>query len=304
MHDTLDVHFNEFLESFSRIQLLKSAIDQSANAEFRRIESNEKILELQGKSNQIASIHNMFYKRLDGQHIFYDFQTRRNEELLQDLRHHLNKQYSWLLAEAFEVFETLINATYAQIGFNDPSQWSPKELKQKIPQSPISHDYEWFLSRAGMQRNISNKMTCIRNALPKLSTLELKNSYEINFRFVISLIENLRHVIIHNGGKIKSESAFVSKILRSSGVSRAGAQGDLALKHIKSFINQSEDGHAAITMLDISTDQPMMHLSRLNTTLNWLLAYGDFVAKGVSKKCADLSHHKHFTSNRNDASMN
>ena len=54
------------------------------------------------------------------QDFFYGYKERRLEDQKRAVWRHKNKQYQWLLAEAYELFEDFIESAYGFAGFYRP----------------------------------------------------------------------------------------------------------------------------------------------------------------------------------------
>lgn len=263
------------LRGFGKLELLASAIKTAA--------ARERGVQLESKKNMAAagvgdipvSGHNMAYRALrTGSPVFYGYHEQSVDEVLEYLVIYTNKQYQWVLVEAFEYFEDFVEVCYAHLGFKKPSAWSPKDLKE-MPPSAID-DYGWFLDQAQKKKKggIHAKLNLFRSALPGFSVLEANNAHRVDFRFSIPLIEHLRHVVVHNGGRVRDERKFADRVFSAAGIQNNGKFDEEKLKELRYFLARQQHG-VEVNLLESplsSSGQP--YFDRLGLVLGRLLAYG------------------------------
>ena len=146
--------------------------------------------------------------------LFYDAKTgearsifgRREisvEDRMKAVVLHKNKQYQWLLVEAYEAFEDYIEDVYAYAGLIDKNLWPCRHFGN-ISLSELSNkDFNWFRNKIDTIRNKDSISNQFRKVFSNIEEIETKNELNINLKLTIVLIENLRHIIVHKGGMRK-----------------------------------------------------------------------------------------------------
>ena len=94
---------------------------------------------------------------------------------------------------------------------------------------------------------------------------------------MIALIEQLRHVIVHNGGRVKSKDSFIEKLRSKTGTLNGGAPSRNLVAETETFLGERE-GHTYVLLLDMqSSALPFAYTSRIGRLTNILLAYAGFI---------------------------
>lgn len=273
----MDDQYKKFLSSISEVELLSRQVKSSTEKEYRSMVEAHQSLIRNKLEQHSSSLHNMAFRSLtNGELIFYDHKDLDFDQRVKDLIHRRNKHYLWLLAEAFEHFENLIELMYAHIGHREPSAWPSKETKGETPAALAAKPFEWFLKKSELNKKLSVKLECIRKRFPSLTATEKSNYFDIDFRFTICLIEMLRHIIVHNSGKIIDYQKFVARTFEQAGMSNNGNHDPQKLQLINNFV-ATDGGAHRIVMLEVQDQGTPFHKSRISSMINWLLAYADHI---------------------------
>lgn len=273
----MDAQYKKFLSNIAEVELLSRHVKSSADKEYRSmVEIHQSLVENELEQYS-SSLHNMAFRSLtNGELIFYNHRDLDFDQRVKDLINRRNKNYLWLLAEAFEHFEDLIELIYAHIGHRDPSAWSSKETKGETPATLAAKPFEWFLQKSESNKKLNAKLECIRKRFPSLISTEKSNHFGIDFRFAICLIEMLRHIIVHNGGRIIDYQKFVARTFEQAGMSNNGNHDSQKLQLINNFVAPDGGAHHII-MLEFQHQGSPFHKSRIGTIITWLLAYADHI---------------------------
>ena len=128
-----------------------------------------------------------------------------------------NKQYQWLLSEAYEAFKYYLECMYECSGYLDPNFWNPKDFDGQDPSSAKRNGPEWFIERLKKKKNtLQSILNHFRSEFPALGKMEKNNKINVNLRLSICLIEKLRHIIVHKHGKTDIRSQVIENILKAS----------------------------------------------------------------------------------------
>lgn len=261
----------------AEVELVSRHVKSSMDKDYDTMTKNHRALTENKMEIHSSSFHNMFFQPLSGgELIFYDRKELGFECLIKDFINRRNKYYLWLLVEAFEYFEDFLDVIYAHMGHKEPSTWSPKETKGETPASLSEKNFEWFLDKSESNKKNSAKLDCIRRRFPSLVIVEKSNNLGIDFRFTICLIEMLRHVAVHNNGRVFDFDKFVKSIFEKAGMANNGNYDQQKIKLINLFVEPYEGRHRLI-MLEIYQERTVSHFSRLSEIINWLLAYADYL---------------------------
>ncbi|MBS4069245.1 MAG: hypothetical protein WC279_08980 [Sulfurimonas sp.] len=137
------------------------------------------------------------------------------EDLVRTTRLHHNKQYQWLLVEAYEAFEDYLSRIYAYVGYKDHTFWFAKDFGDISIDELKKKDLKWFKNRV---ENKDKKPESIyihfRKKMPLIELFEKNNPQNIDYKFKILLISKLRHQIVHTRGIICDIDNFTEKILK------------------------------------------------------------------------------------------
>jgi hypothetical protein len=273
----MDAQYKEFLSNIAEVDLLSRQVKSTTERELELMFKSHQSLVEKGMERHSCAHHNMFYPSLvSGEAVFYDHMYLDFDRLVKNLFNHRNKHYLWLLAEAFEYFEDLVELIYAHIGHKEPNFWSLKETKGETPESLVTKPFDWYLQKSQSNKNLHAKLDCIRKRFPVLAATEKSNYFGIDLRFTICLIEMLRHIVVHNNGRIMDISKFVARTFERAGMANNGNYDSLKLQQINDFVSSDGKGYR-IVMLEIHQSGTPFHFSRIGAILNWILAYADYI---------------------------
>lgn len=243
-----DIVFKHFLTDCSRLQILQNTIYTCHEREkLIRAESQK------NSSNDFASSHNMFYRNMQTNTcIFYDYRERSIEQLNEDVISLLNNQHQWVLIEAFECFEKFIEKCHIQSRVICPT----------LPERVRNKGLAGFLER-------------FREHLPSLDKDETVNHRKINYRSAIALTEYLRHVSVHNGGRIINKEKFAKKLQEKVQQHNKGKHDININNYLNIFIRDNRGRHE-INLLKIQNKKSdPINMDPLATIIDWLLTYSD-----------------------------
>lgn len=253
---TIQSAFQILLKKFAKLELLASTIKSSSLQQYKVLQKNETRLQELGMDDFKVSAHSMSFRDMQtNAPVFYDFKERDTKELVEDLISSKNKQFQWILVEAFEAFEDFINECCLALG----EQFKPNE-------------------------KLSVRLNAIRNHLPSFGISELRNAREMNYRSAIALAEMLRHVIVHNGGLIKDETKFLKKLNSVVQKNNAG-QHDPDVESTAKFFMYKWRHDIEIYLLEEQEEKSRIkYIDRLNTLLGWLLTYSSCIKDHAIRK--------------------
>ena len=281
MQTELDQQYERLLTAFADIELIERAMRESTKDQYRALVANAQNLKAEGLEDLAAAHHNMTFRSLrEGETQFYRSVTRDSKQLRTDLLIHQNKQYQWLLTEAYEWFEDYIEFAYGIGGFLKPTLWRPAELRRLYEvkgHSAILHDFLVQSSSARDTGDALSKLNRFRTVFSAFKSAEQANPNYRSTRFVLVLVEMLRHVIVHNGGRIKNKGLFVERIFARAGLSPSGHEGTILARMVDDFLGRV-NGETIVHLLDANRPNlPGAYTSRIGVLIDLLLAYAHFI---------------------------
>lgn len=164
---------------------------------------------------------------------------------------HKNKQYQWLLVEAYEEFEDFLEKTYAYLGKKDNSAWPLNDFGPTTLPELAKKDFEWHLDRATAKKGGPESiLSYFKNKFHSLKSIETNNSIKINMFLAITLISKLRHVIVHKGGTVSDVDTFIKKTLEKTGLYNSGRPSNNHVSFIRQYFGTKEHNNL-IVLLEI-----------------------------------------------------
>jgi hypothetical protein len=230
-----------------------------------------------------------FYDARTGIIKFYNHKKRSLEDRYLHVLLHKNKQYQWLLAEAYEEFEDYLENIYAYYGGINNAFW-PLQDYGNISLSELGNkDYAWYAEQAKKKKDIPHSiLNRFRKQFPELMTVEATNKLEINLSLAVTLIEKLRHVIVHKGGKVSSKEAFIKLTTQQSGLYNNGNISRDYVNFINLFFGQNEYENL-ITLLEIRVQPEIpldIHVSLFDKLTGYLMAYAFLIYEYINSSIA------------------
>ena len=242
------------------------------------------------KAESRDSYQNMFFRSVrDGENQFFgqdisSVKDRRTAVIL-----HKNKQYLWLLAEAWEEFEDYLEDMYACAGYMDNDFWPLRDYGSATLSELKMKPFEWFQTQAKLKKerpgSIINKF---RSRLPSLRSLENSGQLGIDLKLALVLLEKIRHVVVHLGGQVGNREEFIKSVIKGAGVSLNGKSYESDLAFINLFF-RSNDKQNTIFLLEVPTGPEVLlksHINVFETSAGYLVAYAHILCDELNSRDA------------------
>ena len=204
------------------IQVYRNIVKNVTKEELTRLsEYTERTSEMGDEFVSFLSMQSMYFQDLtSGSLRRYGFVKSNAEQKRDRVAEQKNKQYGWLLVEAYEEFEDFLERIYAHIGKTDRNAWHLEDFGRVKLSELDDKPFEWYLNnvRRKHKHNHREILTRIRQLYPELKLVEENNIYDVHIRVAIELIENLRHRIVHTRGIVDDLDQFVTRILEKCGL--------------------------------------------------------------------------------------
>jgi hypothetical protein len=273
------------LDSFKKKMIeanqLKYAISQRFLSELRALKEQKERGDMPGLEGLPRSAHNMFYHDLrDGTAKFYGAKRVFIDDEISAAHLHKNRHYQWVLAEAYEDFERFITDLYAAIGYVDPDFWPVSDFGNIRLGEIIDRDINWFVAQAMKKRDKPNGiLNSLRSAFPNLRKVEVDNKLGVHAVFELVMISKLRHLIVHNSGRVDNKAGVVTKILAESAINAkdkevmSGRAG-----RFFNVVKASQETHVFLLERGIP-DLPIATEDNLAVLLSFLVAYAQLLTE-------------------------
>jgi hypothetical protein len=292
----LDKIFESFLEKMTQIELYHRAIHEIADNELIELgKYAESLKENPELSDLSSSGHNMyFYGAKDGVGKLYGQRTLNLNDRIKAVFIHKNKQYQWLLAEAYEIYREFLEELYAFAGFNDKNFWPLSDYGNLHLSELDGKDFDWYLQRVRIdkKKDVVKILKQFRGQFPELVTIENNNKLQVNLKLALLLVEKLRHIIVHNSGLTSDKEQFIQDILREAGLSNNGFPDIDNYNFVARYFGRERSSNS-VALLEIRrTDlHPLKaHIDVLGSLTGFLLAHSDLLFECLNARFSEKIH--------------
>ena len=214
--------YDELCQRMTNIELHQRSAKNISEKEYSRVvENHEKVLELGYSEKNLKSYDRMSFKDAkNGDYQFYGKTIRSVHDIKASILYHRNKQYQWMLAEAYEQYEIFLYGVYASLGGLEMDVWPLCDYGSKTAEGIEGHDWGDYFVLAKKKRNSPGSiLNVLRLKFPEIAQVENNNAFGINLKFLVSLIELMRHVIVHKSGVVDDRQVFIELVFNKSGLS-------------------------------------------------------------------------------------
>lgn len=153
------------------------------------------------------------------------------EQTSKDIFFHYNKQMQWFLVEAYEMYEKFIEQLYAIMGYLDNNFWNVSDFGEIQLHDISNKNEEWFFKQT---KKKNEKPYSIIKVFEKRFSLKQYFDKKIpssNYDFLMQLIAEFRHAIVHDKG-------FLDKtVLKDKLFKKQAINGKELVSQYEEFIN-------------------------------------------------------------------
>lgn len=244
-----------YSKRIGHVVLLKRDIKDIYNkriSELKSISQNKQRKELIKKFPMSA--HNMsFIDPTSGERFFYNHESMYLDDKLLLINNQKNREYQFLLMEAYEIFEDTLEELYAYTMINDRNIW-PNEIKNISNEEIIQKDFKYFCRKANQRKG-----GAIKIGMQLIDYLECNIKWEgLSLKQRIIFVEKLRHIIVHKRGYLSDKNEFILKIAKDSGTFNNGKICEKLKEYINCFVSSEENGITVILDECVLTPPPLM----------------------------------------------
>lgn len=276
--------FRDYAAKITQIHLYQRAMQELSKRELVELQKYEDLVKANPTIGKYpVAAHNMFFRSaLDGEQRYFGRSRSSIEDRRRAVVLHKNKQYQWLLAEAYEEFEDYLITIYAWSGYNDHNFWPLRDFGNSTLMELNSHNFLWFKEQAKRKKDVpSSILSTLRGKYPEISALEASNEIGVNLRLAVTLIEMLRHVIVHNAGVTESVVDFQEKVLKKAGLYNNGKYEQQYSNFIIHFFGTGKYSNTIMLIEVAAKDDSILnlHYNIFEILSNYLMAYAHLICE-------------------------
>lgn len=194
--DELDYHFAELKRVLTNIDAYQAITKQTSKMV---ISEKRKQLNLTKASEQVQSefVTNLIIRNyISGKQVVWTPFKANADSMISNYLYHQNKQYQWLLVEAYECFENYLKHAYTLLKVTKKWKNLPQDIIKEI------HDQIPLVERIVKIRSENNADF-------------LDSEY---MKFMLIFISKMRHLITHNHGLTKDKEKFIKECIDTLGI--------------------------------------------------------------------------------------
>ena len=258
------MNIEEILETFRnnvvQVEIFRNLAKETTKKEILRF---SEIALADAKQSRDEVLHYESYERIgyydpaSGVYTSYGgLRSTPNDRILQLIKQK-NRQYGWLLVEAWEEFEDYLERTYAWLGNHNWQSWKLREIANVTHEQLSKNPFSWYLEkvRENYSRNPKNILKRFRAIFPEYKKNETINRIDTNMRVSVELIANLRHKIVHARGTVSDRSGFIERVLSGAGVWNNGNPSVKNRTLVESCLSREPD-ECFVQLIEIPIELP------------------------------------------------
>lgn len=241
--------FNSTAIAFFEAKFLADTFIKTYSTEYQNFSEQEKV----GREGQLPygfyATNLSAFDLLKDEHEFITLSgvVCQNDGQLETIRINFNNYICWQLVNIYELFEALIAEIYAIFGSINNGYWRCSDYGQLLLCEIDELDFDWFKKTSRII--LSNKgskeiLKQLQRLLPGLKVLDNSNSMNWNINLEITLIELMRHIIVHKKGNCQL-NLFIDQVGKKTGIA-INSESSVKLKEniCKYFVPfECQEGH-------------------------------------------------------------
>lgn len=212
--------FEDYCARVAQVHFQRKLIEDAVRREVARLHEQEHIRsELSMPAHEPFSTQNMSFKSAtSGELRFYGFASSTARALIEAQIAVVNRQYQWLLVDAYELFEDYLEGIYASMAVTDKSSWPLRDFGEATIDELPGKNFDWYLEKSRNKKEVPYSiLNRIRLKHPALGHVERANHLNVHLLVAVALIEQMRHHIVHTRGVVSKPDDFYAKVLNKQG---------------------------------------------------------------------------------------
>lgn len=262
----LDKLFDAFKDKIVQVNFTQSFTKSVSDTAFNKLRKECEIAKEQDRESSITKMTNMICKDiLKNQKIVIGFKDASYSDSLQILQLQHNRQYQWLLAEAYEAFENYLINLYAYSGYLDNDFWEEREFGKEVADGIRNQDLAWFIEQtrhnhknlpAGILKQVNKKIPSLAQIL---ASRKRGDPLNIDYEFTIILVSKLRHKIVHSHGYANKKNFIKSRLKEFPLANKSSAEKQDYIDAINSLFGNGQLENL-IVLLEVSDPTIKSHI--------------------------------------------
>jgi len=239
----IDKSFNIFLVQIEKILVTQVAVKNSTKEQLKILDEIEEFHERHPDQTDLTkSYYNTWYKSIiDEREKPLGQIILSNAERKKAAFYHKNKQYLWLLVEAYEHFSLFLKEVYIQAGVIDSTLW-PKADYAKAQElcggnPAIDQLSKIIANKKGLSNHVLNQF---RKVFPEVKKYDSDNIFGVNLKLALVLIGRMRHQVVHRAGIVSDKDYFLARVMQEAGVYNNGKFSDEHKSLVDLFMDSGE----------------------------------------------------------------
>ena len=279
--------FSRYTEAVAQLHLYQRAVKANAAKELVELDRYAKALEDHPDLKELpASVDNMIFRSArDGEHRVFAHKKTSFQEKVSRIFYHKNKQYQWLLSEAYELFADFVEDAYAYAGHIDNDFWPLSDFGSISLSELKAKDFDWFAAQARAKRDVpQSALNRLREKLPEFADLEKNNKIDVDLKLLVVLVEHLRHLIVHMGGVSKDREKFIEEVLKKTGYSSKGKAAEEHIAFINGFFADGKQKNTIVLLeVRVNPEIPLdIHVDIFSLLSSGLVSCADALSESLA----------------------
>lgn len=253
---------------------LKNTISRGFDSEITKLR-NEKQNESKLLSDDLprSASHMIYYDLKDGHARSFGRKRLYLDDLISAAHHNKNRHYQWVLVEAYEAFEDYLEHAYAAFGYVDSDFWPMSDFGSCKISEISSFTFDWHLNQVKSKKGKPTSiLSTFRKTLPNIRSIERENKLSKNLAFELCLIPKLRHLIVHNSGKVENLGEITKKTLDEANINPK--DHDFFKNAMNSYFGRRKDtGETVVTLVEEAIEGTIGHHDKVGHLIRLLVSY-------------------------------
>ena len=248
--------WENFSSSMADIVLSQRATKELSDIQLRKFNEQENLRKEQGLEDDYCSMHNMsFIDHRIGSRIFYSFKKLTIAERMTKVVLKKNREYQFLIMEAYEKFEDSIENIYAYLGENNINFWPLSEFGNKKYNEISSLDFAYYRERA--EKRKGGAISIAKMLIERFDCDCVVD--QINLKHSIIFIEKIRHIVVHRAGITSEKQSFLEAVAKECGLYNNGSINNIFISYMEYFFGDGVyENTINITEERINKEMPIL----------------------------------------------
>lgn len=234
--------FDEFIQNVNKLDFYGDIVKKSYEKYLSEIEEHKKKL---SNIDSYSSKRPVYLDILNNHNkVISDLKVDKSfDQTKDDIFFHYNKQMQWFLVETYELYEDFLEKLYATMGYLDNNFWNDSDFGAIQLNEIVNKDKNWFFEQIKKKKEKPYSIIKVFEKRFNLSIYYNKNIPETNYQFLMKLISEFRHAIVHDRGFLEKD-----KLLNKQGIN-----GEELIKKYENFIDFYYDENKYNNLICLNT---------------------------------------------------